>query len=177
MAELTKGTSKSKSLSKSSAPEGRSASNGSKVDVADAANDASLLVGDDGTTIIHTEVVAKIAGMAVQEVTGVHELVPFDAGQSVSKLASRVLGNTMRELGIHVEVGKTQAAVDVRIITNYGASIVDVSTEIRKNVRHRIESMTGLECVEVNIEVLDLFFEDDMHVGEATSQLRQHRVQ
>lgn len=174
MAELMKGTSKPKSLNKSGASAG--ALNGNKVDSADVANDASLLVGEDGTTIIHNDVVAKIAGMAVQEVTGVHELVPFDTSQSVSKLANRVFGNSMRELGIHVEVGKTQAAVDVRIVSEYGVSIVEISTQIRKNVRERIEAMTGLSCVEVNIEVLDLFFQDDDHAEESNG-LRQHRVQ
>jgi uncharacterized alkaline shock family protein YloU len=157
MADLTKTAVKPKSLSKSEFGTNRNNENGaSKSD-----NSASLLVGEDGTTIIHTEVVAKIAGMAVQEVPGVHELVPFDAGQSVTKLANRVLGNTMRDLGIHVEVGKTQAAVDVRIITEYGTSIVNISADIRKNVRTRIETMTGLVCVEVNIEVIDLFFPTD----------------
>lgn len=122
---------------------------------------ASVLVTDEGATIIHNEVVAKIAGMAVREVDGVHELVPFDAGQSVTQLASRVMGRSMRTLGIHVEVGKTQAAVDVRIITHYGVSIVEVASKIRRNVRDRIEAMTGLECVEINIEVVDLYFEEE----------------
>ena len=116
--------------------------------------------------------VAKIAGMAVREVPGVHELVPFDAGQSVTQLASRVIGRSMRSLGIHVEVGKTQAAVDVRIITEYGASIVDVSAGIRRNVRERVEAMTGLVCVEVNIEVLDLYFADEEPPPETSSQPR-----
>ncbi|MEQ9321888.1 MAG: Asp23/Gls24 family envelope stress response protein [Polyangiaceae bacterium] len=133
---------------------------------------ASVLVTDEGTTIIHNDVVAKIAGMAVREVPGVHELVPFDAGQSVTQLASRVIGRSMRSLGIHVEVGKTQAAVDVRIITEYGASIVDVSAGIRRNVRERVEAMTGLVCVEVNIEVLDLYFADEEPPPETSSQPR-----
>jgi len=122
---------------------------------------ASVLVSDGGTTIIHHDVVAKIAGMAVREVEGVHALVPFDASQSVSKLASRMVGRTMRDLGIQVEVGATQAAVDVRINTHYGVSIVDIATGIRKNVQSRIESLTGLDVVEVNIEVLDLYFGGD----------------
>lgn len=121
-------------------------------------SNASVLVSEDGQTIIHNEVVAKIAGMAVREVEGVHELVPYGAGQSVTSLARRVVGKSMRDLGIHVEVGKVEAAVDVRIVTEYGASIVEIAQQVRSNVRERVESMTGLRVVEVNIEVIDLFF-------------------
>ena len=118
----------------------------------------SVQDADGGQTIIYNDVVAKIAGMAVREVSGVHELVPFGAGQSVTQLAKRVTGQAMRDLGIQVEVGKVEAAVDVRIITEYGASISEVADLIRANVRDRVEGMTGLKVVEVNIEVVDLFF-------------------
>lgn len=133
-----------------------------------AATEGALVQREDGATIIHHEVVAKVAGMAVKEVNGVRELVPFDASQSVTQLASRVFGTTMRELGISVEVGKTQAAVDVRIIADYGSDLVEVCDAVRANVRRQVEHMTGLECVEVNIEVIDLWFPDDHTVPRPT---------
>ena len=125
----------------------------------------SGLVTDHGRTIITDEVVAKIAGTAVREVRGVHSLVPTGRGQQVTALARRALGNSMRELGIQVEVGQRQAAVDVRIVTNYGASIVAIANGSRGRVREQIERMTGLEVVEVNIEVVDLFFPDQAEAG------------
>lgn len=121
---------------------------------------ASLLVSDHGSTIIHHDVVAKIAGVAIRDLDGVHALVPYGASQKVSAFARRITGAVMRELGVQVEVGRVQAAVDVRIITKYGASIVEVAREIRCNVREQVERMTGLEVVEVNVEVVDLFFRD-----------------
>ena len=133
--------------------------------------DASVLTGEDGTTIIHNDVVAKIAGMAVREIDGVKELVPFGAGQQVTSLARRVTGKTMRALGVHVELGKVEAAVDVRIVTVYGASIVGIATAIRENVRERVESMTGLRVVEINIEVVDLFFPSG-DGGDPTDRVR-----
>lgn len=154
-----------KNLVNASRPQAKGAAGPSKLTDrkadADVPEHASVLVSDGGTTIIHHDVVAKIAGMAVREVDGVHALVPFDASQSVSRLASRMVGRTMRDLGIQVEVGATQAAIDVRINTDYGVSIVDIATGIRKNVQSRIESLTGLDVVEVNIEVLDLYFGGD----------------
>ena len=63
--------------------------------------------------------------------------------------------------GVSVEVGERQAAVDIDIVAYYGQSIVETATAIRENVIDRIESMTGLEVVEVNVSVDDLYIEGD----------------
>ena len=124
----------------------------------------SLSEGDGGQThILHT-VVAKIAGMAAREISGVYELAPFDTSQAVTRLTRRVTGRAMRNLGVNVEVGTAEAAVDVRIVTEYGASIVEVCRELRANVRNRVESATGLSVVEVNVEVVDLHFPTEAEV-------------
>ena len=119
---------------------------------------ASVVTSEDGRTIVHNQVVAKIAGLAVQEVEGVHRLVPYGAGQAVSSFARSVTGTSMHEIGVNVEVGQREAAVDVRIISDYGASIPAISEAIRRNVSERIETMTGLRIVEVNVDVVDLYF-------------------
>ena len=119
---------------------------------------ASVLKGDDGQTIVHNQVVGKIAGLAVQEIDGVQRLVPYGPGQTVSSFAKTITRSDMHELGVNVEVGQKEAAVDVRVITTYGASIPAVADAIRRNVSDRIESMTGLKVVEVNIDVVDLYF-------------------
>ena len=121
---------------------------------------SSILVSDDGQTVVHNQVVAKIAGLAVQEIEGVQRLVPYGPGQSVSSFAKTITRSSMHELGVNVEVGSKEAAVDVRIVTTYGASIPAVADGIRRNVSDRIESMTGLKVVEVNIDVVDLYFPD-----------------
>ena len=121
---------------------------------------ASILVGDDGQTIVHNQVVGKIAGLAVQEIDGVHRLVPYGPGQTVSSFAKTITRSDMHELGVNVEVGQKESAVDVRVITTYGASIPAVADAVRRNVSERIESMTGLKVVEVNIDVVDLYFPD-----------------
>jgi uncharacterized alkaline shock family protein YloU len=120
------------------------------------------LQSDLGATTIQPHVVAKIAGLAVREVNGVHSLVPFGAGQAFSNLAASVTGAEMRNLGVSVEVGSLEAAIDCRIVCDYGVSIPQVSAAIRENVTERIYIMTGLKVAEVNIEVADLFFEEDV---------------
>ncbi len=121
---------------------------------------AVVLVSEGGSTTVQPHVVAKIAGLAVREVDGVHNLVPFGTGQAISSIARAVTGNQMRDLGVSVEVGKVEAAVDVRIVTNYGTSIPLIASAIRENVHRRISEMTGLRVTECNIEVVDLWFDD-----------------
>ena len=133
---------------------------------------SSVLVGDDGKTVVHNQVVAKIAGLAVQEIEGVQRLVPYGPGQTVSSFAKTITRSSMHELGVNVEVGQKEAAVDVRIITNYGASIPAVADGIRRNVTDRIQQMTGLQVVEVNIDVVDLYLpesESDVPVEMPTA--------
>ena len=63
--------------------------------------------------------------------------------------------------GVSVEVGERQAAIDVDIVVDYGQSIVEVSTAVRANIIERVEEMTGLEVVEVNISIDDVYIGDD----------------
>ena len=73
--------------------------------------------------------------------------------------------------GVAVEVGERQAAIDLDVVTYYGQSIVEVTEAIRSNVIDRVESMTGLEVVEVNIAVADL------HVEGEPEEPKESRVQ
>lgn len=130
----------------------------SKTGDTDSMSDMVALKSENGKTLVAEEVVAKIAGLAVREVEGVHELVAFGAGQTLTSLAKTITREDMKDLGVRVEVGTVEAAVDVRIIANYGASIPRVAEGIRKNVTEKIKHMTGLRTKEVNIEVLDLWF-------------------
>ncbi len=130
---------------------------------------ASVTSNEAGQTIIRNQVVAKIASLAAREVEGVHRLVPFGPSQSVVSLAKTVTGGTMRDLGVQVEVGTKEAAVDVRIVVDYGASIPAVAEAIRRNVAERVEAMTGLKVVQVNIDVVDLYFGEE-ETEEAPAQ-------
>jgi uncharacterized alkaline shock family protein YloU len=120
-----------------------------------------VLQTDGGTTTIQPHVVAKVAGIAVREVDGVHALAPYGAGQAITNLARAVTGTEARDLGVNVEVGKVEAAVDVRIITTYGMSIPAICAAIRENVERRILEITGLRVKETNVEVVDLYFPGD----------------
>jgi uncharacterized alkaline shock family protein YloU len=119
------------------------------------------LVTSHGSTTIADVVVSKIAGLAAREVNGVYDL-GGGATRAVGALRERIPGaSTNYAQGVSVEVGEKQAAVDLDIVAEFGVSIADLASGIRRNVIAAIERMTGLEVVEVNITVHDVHVADD----------------
>ena len=83
-------------------------------------------------------------------------------------LRERIPGaGTASTAGVAVEVGEKQAAVDLDIIVEYGASIVDLAKAVRRNVIGQVERMTGLEVIEVNIAVNDIHLPEDDDESES----------
>lgn len=114
-----------------------------------------------GNTTINETVVQKIAGIATREVPGVYAM--GSAGRrAFSSISERIPGSqTNVSGGVSVEKGERQAAVDLSIIVEHGASIVEVSQMIRRNVISSVEEATGLEVLEVNINVTDVHLPED----------------
>jgi uncharacterized alkaline shock family protein YloU len=115
---------------------------------------------DKGVTSISEDVVGKIAAIAAREVEGVDSLGGALSG-AIGNVVGRIRGDEHKTAGVGVEVGSRQAAIDLSMTVRYPASIMDVTGSVRQNVIDRVESMTGLEVVEVNIAVNDLAFEGD----------------
>ncbi|MER7016287.1 Asp23/Gls24 family envelope stress response protein [Saccharopolyspora sp. NPDC000359] len=129
-----------------------------------------------GKTTIAASVVQKIAGIAAREISGVHAM-----GGGVSRafgaIRERIPGGsgTSSTSGVQVEVGEKQAAVDLDLVVEYGASIVDLARAVRRNVITAVERMTGLEVIEVNIAVNDIHLPDED--GEENGQPAPSRVE
>ncbi|MFC4302645.1 Asp23/Gls24 family envelope stress response protein [Cohnella boryungensis] len=122
---------------------------------------------DLGTIEIAPEVIEVIAGLATVEVDGV-------AGMSggLSSGIAELLGRKNLSKGVKVEVGQREAAVDVSVIVQYGRKIPEISTEIQRNVKRSIESMTGLHVVEVNVHIHDVHFKSGDKPEEDESHAR-----
>ncbi len=108
---------------------------------------------DIGLIRIADEVVGIIAGLAATEIPGVAGM----SGGLVGGIAE-MLGKKNLSKGVKVEVGEREAAVDLYIIVEYGVRIPDVALRVQENVKRAIESMTGLDVVEVNIHVQGVGF-------------------
>ena len=120
----------------------------------------SALATSQGKTSIADSVVAKIAGMAAREVDGVYKMGGGTA-RAMGSLRERVGGGPSVTSGVTVEVGETQAAIDLDVVVEYGVAIGDLSQGIRRNVISAVERMTGLQVTEVNIAVDDVHLPDE----------------
>src|SRR4029078_3014149 len=79
----------------------------------------SELGTDESRTSIADSVVAKIAGVAAREVSGVHAM---GGGASRAFGAIReAVGTSSASQGVSVEVGERQAAIDLTLVVEYGA--------------------------------------------------------
>lgn len=135
---------------------------------------AGALTSSHGQTTIADTVVQRIATMAAREVPGVREL-GGGLGRAVGAIRERIPGaQSSTGQGVAVEVGERQAAVDLELLVDYGVAIPDLARAVRKNVMAGIERMTGLEVVEVNINVNDVYLGDE---DDDSAQDRPARVE
>lgn len=128
---------------------------GNLLGLAEEKKEGNTMAQDElGRTKVAEEVVAIIAGLAATEIEGVAGM----SGGIVSGIAER-LGRKDLTRGVKVEVGEEQVAVDLFVITHFGRSIPDIARNIKENVKNKIESMTGLEVVEVNVNIQGVYME------------------
>jgi uncharacterized alkaline shock family protein YloU len=114
------------------------------------------LQSDLGKTTIADRVVQKIVGLAAREVPGIYDL-GGGAARTLGAIRERIPGSSQTSgQGVTVEVGQSQAAVDLEVVTEYGMSIADVAKSVRRNVISAVEGMTGLQVTEVNLSVNDI---------------------
>ena len=95
------------------------------------ANINSRLNTDVGKITVAQNVVSKIAGMACREISGVAAMgirwqprVWGDQGTHPGQFRSQSVSQ-----GVGVEVGETQAAIDLDIVIDYGVSVADLGSQ------------------------------------------------
>jgi len=120
------------------------------------------LATDDGQISVAEGVVQKIAGKACREIAGVHAMGTGGA-RAFGTIRERIPGSSGPNVaqGVGVEVGETEAAIDLDIVVEYGVAIAELGRSIQRNVRQAVERMTGLHVVEVNVAVDDVYLPTD----------------
>ena len=116
----------------------------------------------DGRISVAEGVVQKIAGKACREVAGVHAM-GTSGTRAFGALRERIPGSSGPSFGqgVGVEVGESEAAIDLDIVVEYGVGIAELGRSIQRNVKQTVERMTGLRVVEVNVAVDDVYLPDD----------------
>ena len=120
---------------------------------------ATSTVASTGETIIENGVVAKIAGIAAREVTGVYAL-GGGAARAVGAIRD-ALNSTDLTQGVSVEVGETQVAVDVTIVAEYPFSLQKIADDVRAAISLAMAEYVGKQAVEVNVTINDVHVPSD----------------
>ncbi|QYJ14225.1 hypothetical protein Rxycam_00021 [Rubrobacter xylanophilus DSM 9941] len=125
------------------------------------------LASERGETVVQDAVVAKLTGIAVQEVDGVYP------GSGASRVVGGILDTVTETVtgggaqgsgqtrGVSVEVGQGEAIIDFAMAVAYGKQIPQVTEAVRKNIIGCVESLTDLSVKEVNITVNDVILPED----------------
>lgn len=118
-----------------------------------------LRSGGRGNTTVSDAVVSKVAGIAAQEVEGIQ--MGGGTARAVSGFLDSVTSSGGMARGVSVEVGEEEAAVALTMAVEYGKAIPQISDAVRRNVINRVENLTGLRVVEVNITVNDVLLPEE----------------
>ena len=121
---------------------------------------------DLGSTTIQDAVIKSIAGAAAEEVEGIETTtgggrLPGDSSPTVGEFLGGLSGGESRTRGVSVEVGSSEAAVDLTVKALYGQPIPKTTQAVRDSIVRRVESLTGLKVTEVNVDVADIYFPDE----------------
>ena len=118
-----------------------------------------------GRTVISENAVAKVAGIAARSVPGVYSL---GSGPSRALGAFRdAVGSSDHAAGVRAEVGETQVAVDIDLVALYGTPLHALADQIRAAVYAAVEELVGLQVIEVNIEINDVYVPGPAKPGTA----------
>lgn len=105
------------------------------------------------------KVIKKIAGFAASEIPGILAM----SGNFVSGITDKLRNSDDPTKGITVEVGKKQAAIDMKVICEYGRNVPQIFQSIVDKTSEAIKEMTGLDVVEVNVHVYDVLTKEDFN--------------
>ncbi len=122
-------------------------------------NDTNTITTSRGATTVADGVVAKVAGIAAQDIAGVYAL-GGGAARALGSLREAV-GQKDLTQGVSVEVGQTQVAVDVTIVVEYPHPLQKVANDVRDAIYAAVEDVVGMEVTEVNVAITDIHISGD----------------
>jgi len=119
--------------------------------MANEATHISTIELSGGEVKVADEVIAIIAGLAASEVNGVASMAGNATRELIEKLGVKSLSK-----GVKLSVNEAEASVTMNVNIAYGYNVPETCSEVQEKVKSAIETMTGLEVTEVNINVVSV---------------------
>lgn len=104
-----------------------------------------------GKTVIANNVLAVIAGIATKKVEG----VVCTQGDLASKITES-FGKKDHGRGIRLEAVDDEVILDIHVKAKYGYPLQKIARNIKEKVKSEIESMTGMQCIAVNVLIQEI---------------------
>lgn len=120
------------------------------------------------------KVIQKIAGLAINGVSGILDM---DGGM-ISSLKEKITNSDEATKGVDTEVGKKQVAVELNVICEFNKNIPDIFNEATEKISEKIKDMTGLEVIEVTMNVSDIMTReeyDEKHKNDKKEQKKDEK--
>lgn len=128
-----------------------------------------------GTTTVADGVVAKVAGIAAQDIPGVYAL-GGGAARALGSLREAV-GQKDLTQGVSVEVGQTQVAVDITLVVEYPHPLQKVADDVRDAIYAAVEDVVGMEVTEVNVSITDIHIASEENDEKTVAAARHDESQ
>ena len=119
--------------------------------MANEATHISTIELNGGYVKVADEVVAIIAGLAASEVKGVASMAGNATRELIEKLGVRSLSK-----GVKLTINESEVSVAINVNIAYGYNVPETCHEVQEKVKTAIETMTGLDVIEVNINVVSV---------------------
>lgn len=113
-------------------------------------SDSNVEISND---VINT--VIKNAALETEGVAGIDE-----SGKSIIAAISK------KSRGISFTLRDNKIKAVVSIIVYYDCKINEVAMAVQNNIAKEIEAITGMECIEVNVEVTDITIKENSEISE-----------
>lgn len=107
---------------------------------------------NSGTVNITEDVIISIATVETNSVDGVYE-IPVNVVERFS--------NKYMNKDIEVTIDETNVYLSIKTAIEYGKDLVEISRNIQEKVKEKIETMTGLNVMEVNVIVANVVVPKD----------------
>ena len=110
---------------------------------------------ENGTVQISEDVIISIVTVAVGETEGV---AGFSAG--LGSDIAEILGRKNWGKGVKLTITEDDRLfIECNIVATYGYAVVNVAKAVQENVTSAVESMTGIQVTEVNVNVCGITVE------------------